>query len=243
MKKSLIAYALAICSLLLLLVACSQSGELPEGACGSVEIDGETVYYTEIDGEIFYLNDSGQSYGGEATIENYNFGAERQTLSREEKAERLPDLVAVCMDDGKLGLDHYVGYLYKEDYLDCLYYTEEDYESWPEHQEGIDDFIYFTAYDTDGETPIGVFKRINVKINESCYLSDGTIYLVMDDYSRWVGPSIMGLHTDAELENWAAAIGEDVDDLKAEYERLYEEYEKELQAQRDAAPDGTIGKD
>ena len=239
MKKGmLVCIAVIVCGLTLV-SACSfddelsPDGELPAGVYGFVQINND----------FFYLNENGQSYGGSAILENYNAGAERQLRTREEEAECLPDLVAVCMDDGKLGLDHNVGYLYKEDYLDCLYYTDEDYESWPEHQEGVDDFIYYLAYDSDGETQIGVFKRINVKINESCYLSDGTIFLVMDDYSRWVGPSITGLSNDAEIENWAAAIGEDADVVRAEYERLSEEYAKELLAQREAAPDGTVGKD
>lgn len=186
---------------------------LPEGVYGFVDIANEG----------YYVNKNGQSYGGSGLLENAAVGAEKQYYTREEKAARLPDLVGVFMDDGQLGKGCNKGYIYKEDYLDFLYFTEEDRESWPEHQDGVDDFIYYTAYDSDGVTELGVFKRINVKIDKSCYLSDGSIYVVMEDYSYWA-PGIDELWNDDEIEVFAADTGQDADELRAERDRLWEEY-------------------
>ena len=203
---------------------------LPEGVTG----------FKQIGNELFYVNENGQSYGGSGVVEDANFGAEHQFYTREEKAARLPDLVTVFMDDGRCGKDCNPGYLYKEDFLDCFYYTEEDYESWPEHQEGVDDFIYYTAYDSDGVTELGVFKRINVKLDGCCYLSDGSIYLVMEDYpqydyqgnllsegySAWIGAKEFYLLNDDEIAVFAAETGTDADELTAERDRQKAEWEE-----------------
>lgn len=187
----------------------------------SFEIPMLDEYYGSvvIGGIEYPLNQAGQSYGS-ASIAEAAYVSSREGVVNTTFEELfnglelyLPDLVCLWVNDGEQ-----LGYVSKADYLDMVCYTPFDQWSWPEHQDGVDDFKYYPAYEADGVTQIGTAKRIAVNITESCILSDGTIEVVDDNRSDTLLPGVTDHYTDADWESLASRMGMDVNELKAKVE-------------------------
>ena len=187
-----------------------------------------------IHGIEYPLNQAGQSYGVATYARNafiqdadaaggiqykYNEDGDLVPISEisdEDAIDYYPDLVlAECWDT------HERGYVYKEDYMDAYEYTPFEQLTWPEHEDGVEDFKYYPVYEPDGVTQIGEIKRLNVNVTKSCILSDGSVYLITDDGEYHVDGGLAGC-TDSQLREFAKAVGMDVETLMAERDKLIE---------------------
>lgn len=199
----------------------------------SFEIPMLDEYYGSvvIGGIEYPLNQAGQSYGSayianQAFDEDYFIHAEEgyvypnPELTLNDLVGYLPDLVFIGVEGKNPPEDDLYGYLTKEDYVDAFVWSpDEQFSEWPEHQDGVDDYKYYTIYGPDGITEIGTYKRIAVNITESCVLSDGVVVLVGQRGSYKFADGLSDC-TDEELERIARYSGEDVEVLIAERDRL-----------------------